>query len=75
MPTLELLQRTQKLYPNNNNPTVAATAASAGGGTGRRKKQQRDNVSDAGTFDSKFFFLTQALECRFFYNSNSTSKY
>ncbi|CAP72374.1 Potassium channel domain-containing protein [Caenorhabditis elegans] len=52
MPTLELLQRTQKLYPNNNNPTVAATAASAGGGTGRRKKQQRDNVSDAGTFDN-----------------------
>uniref|UniRef100_A0A1I7TFE4 Ion_trans_2 domain-containing protein n=2 Tax=Caenorhabditis tropicalis TaxID=1561998 RepID=A0A1I7TFE4_9PELO len=52
MPTLELLQRTQKLYPNNNNPTVAATAASAGGGTGRKKKQQRDNVSDAGTFDN-----------------------
>ncbi|CAI5452682.1 unnamed protein product [Caenorhabditis angaria] len=52
MPTIELLQRQQKMYNNNNNNApIAATAASAGGGTGRKKKSARDNISEAGTFD------------------------
>ncbi|CAB3397388.1 unnamed protein product [Caenorhabditis bovis] len=55
MPTIELLQRQQKLYNHNNNNGgggVAATMASAGGaGTARKKKSARDNISEAGTFD------------------------
>ncbi|CAD6186851.1 unnamed protein product [Caenorhabditis auriculariae] len=52
MPTIELLQRQQKLYNNNNNATVAATAASGAAiGSARKKRQRGDNVSEAGTFD------------------------